>query len=164
MRDLWLMRHGRAAGSSPSGDAGRPLTDEGAEGIERVAQFAVTAGWRPDEMWHSPYLRAIQTAERVHRRTGGARSVDEGLVPNGRPSNIADALRLASGSVFVVSHLPLLPAVLDELFGAPAQINISPGTVVHLAMMGRSNAFVRGVYEPDVTEPVGAALAKSATS
>lgn len=157
-RDVWLMRHGRAEGSSPSGDAGRHLTADGARGIEHIARFARDAGWSADELWHSPYVRATQTADRMHQSVSGQRRIDERLTPSGRVVSTADALRLASGSVFVVSHLPFLPALLEELLGGGTGISISPGTVVHLAMIGPGNALVRGVYEPDVTEALGARL------
>jgi phosphohistidine phosphatase len=62
---LYIMRHGHAADSSPSGrDSDRPLTDDGRKIVGRVGEMLQAHhGHRLTRILSSTYLRAAQTAE-----------------------------------------------------------------------------------------------------
>ena len=66
---LLLMRHGIAApiGGKIRTDAERPLTEEGQEKTEQVAQGLVAMGEKFDLIATSPLLRALETAEIVQK-------------------------------------------------------------------------------------------------
>lgn len=161
MRQLWLMRHGHAVADARGGDAARPLTKEGASGVERAGRALRAMGVEVDELWHSPFLRAEQTAQRVGEALGGTKLiVDDTLTPYGSKSLVADALfRSRARRLLVVSHLPLLPEVCAELLGGPVRIDVSPSTVVHLSLLGgdraRGAAVLSGLYAGDVLAAVG---------
>ncbi|MDH7571187.1 MAG: histidine phosphatase family protein, partial [Armatimonadota bacterium] len=67
---LYLLRHGAAADADPARgltDALRPLTDAGRRGVESIAVALRGAGVRPEVVFSSPCIRAVQTAEIVAR-------------------------------------------------------------------------------------------------
>jgi phosphohistidine phosphatase len=60
---LYVIRHAIAAEPSPERpDAARPLTPEGRERFARAVRGARRLGWRLDRLYHSPLVRAVQTA------------------------------------------------------------------------------------------------------
>ena len=71
---LLLMRHGIAEDpvDAPGGeDAARRLTKKGAERVAEMAQFLKRLKLVPTHYLSSPRIRAMQTAEVVHRTVGG---------------------------------------------------------------------------------------------
>ena len=61
---LFVIRHAIAADPSPERpDAARPLTAEGREKFVQAVRGARRLGWRFDRLYHSPLVRAVQTAE-----------------------------------------------------------------------------------------------------
>lgn len=110
---------------------------------------------RPDVVWHSPFLRARQTAERVAAALSVTSLVEqEGLTPYGSASRVADELFATSARrMLIVSHLPLLPELCAALLDAPARLDIGPASVVHLRLLGgdraRGAAVLSGFYACD---------------
>lgn len=155
MRELWLMRHGHAAADALGGDAARPLTAKGEGVVEGAGRALAAVGVRPDELWHSPFLRARQTAERIVEALGVERVVvNEGLTPHGSSRAMAEELFGASARcLFVVSHLPLLPELCAHLLNAPARLDVAPSSVVHLRLWGgdraKGAAVLSGFYAGD---------------
>ena len=156
------MRHGHAAASSPTGDEGRALTASGGSEIDEVGRGLSRAGVCVDTIWHSPYLRATQTAERV----GAALSTSLGksvssAVPHGAPHELAAQLLGARATrLLLVSHLPLLPALASVLLGADVSLNFTPGTVARLLFVGRGEvgtAVLGGLWEPGLLTCAGGA-------
>ena len=157
--DVYLMRHGRAESGSFAGDAERRLTADGEAGIHNVARALKAMGVRADALWHSPFTRAAQTAAIVGDTLGlNARIVDDGLTPGGAAAHVAEKLRDADKTLFVVSHLPLLPAVVSALLDAPCPMNVTPGTVLHMTLVGR-RAGLSGAYSAAALEALGAGRA-----
>ncbi|MFZ9888925.1 MAG: phosphohistidine phosphatase SixA [Myxococcota bacterium] len=142
MRELWLMRHGHAAPEDHRGDAARPLTPTGSHGVEQLARALSRMGLRVDAVWHSPYRRAVETAAIVATTVGCAQLLTQDeFTPHGSPAQVSRVL--ASSSVrrlLVVSHLPLLPAVCAELLGVPLRLDVTPGSVVQLSLVGSGAA------------------------
>lgn len=113
---LYLMQHGPATSKEENPD--RPLTEEGAEVVRRVAQFlgkagGVTAG----EIRHSGKLRARQTAETMVARLGAEVSVHESanLGPTDDVTIVADELGEESGDLMLVGHLPYMDRLASLL-------------------------------------------------
>lgn len=149
MRDLFLVRHGKAVDSAPGGDPARTLTEEGREGIRRAGQGLKAFGLVPDVIVHSPYARALETAQILAAALGTSSLVAEGaLTPSASPERAADALRrLLPKRVMAVSHMPLLPALALELVGA--RVDFGTGTVAHLAALGPHGTVLLGLWTAD---------------
>ena len=107
-----LVHHADAVG--PEVDAQRPLSARGLAHAEALALAARAAGITPAAIWHSGKLRARQTAEafyRVCNPFADFRMV-RGLRPEDGPQTMRLELGAESRDVMVVSHMPLLPALL----------------------------------------------------
>lgn len=122
-RTIMLMRHGHAVDDAPSlGDDGRWLTEKGRERTRDVARRL--AGWKvkPEVIFTSPLVRAVQTAEIVaavleHR---GAISALAELVVNGRPRTVAQMIHGYEGpekTMLLVGHEPSLSVLANLLLG-----------------------------------------------
>ena len=142
MRELWLMRHGAAEATSSGGDDERPLTPAGELTSRRVGLALARMGLAPDEVWHSPFRRAQQTAAAVAAQLGGCELVPQDtMTPHGHASAVCELLFAARARrLLLVSHLPLLPAVVSELLAAPLRIDLSPSSVVELLILGGTSA------------------------
>ena len=145
------MRHGEA-GESARGDAHRPLTMHGQAQAQASALGLVRLGVRPSTLWHSPYLRARQTAAIV----GGALAVepveDDRFVPDADPDVAARALLSARGTILVVAHLPILPGIVFSL-GA-GRVNLGTASVVHVVVTGGSGV-VAGLWTSEQLGQLG---------
>ena len=109
---FYIIRHAHA--SDASHDASRPLSERGRGEVARVAKFLKAAGGLPAvEFWHSPLLRAAQTAELLAHGLGSKAPLllVPGLEPDDDPSEIAARLSTAPRPVAVVGHDPNLTAL-----------------------------------------------------
>lgn len=62
--ELYLIRHAKAAPRSPNlEDALRPLTPEGKKSFAMAVEGMARLGLTFDRLYHSPWLRAVETAE-----------------------------------------------------------------------------------------------------
>lgn len=161
MRELWLMRHGHAAPEDPRGDAARPLTSAGRRAVEQGAAALKRLGLRVDAVWHSPYRRAAETAAIVAETVACTHfSIQDEFTPLGSPAQASRALAESPvRRLLLVSHLPLLPAVCAELLGVPLRLDVTPGSVVQLALVGgtgaRGAAVLSGFYPGEALACLG---------
>ena len=104
--DLFLIRHAAAvARSGDLEDALRPLTAEGKQKFAPVVEGMSRLGFRFDRLYHSPLLRAVETAELIMPLVKGE-SVATSLLAE-EPG--AGLLRELSGNrVALVGHQPWL--------------------------------------------------------
>jgi phosphohistidine phosphatase len=139
VRNLALLRHGLATGQGP--DAG--LLPEGTTYLLRLGARLDAEGWRPAAVVTSPYRRARESAVVVSGALGSLAQmlVLEELVPEAEPGDalaaILDRVPLAS-PVLVVSHLPLVGRLAQELVGEDP--GFSPGTFVEIVRDGDRGA------------------------
>ena len=147
MAELFLVRHGQAASSSPAGDAGRELTPQGHTCAKTVGEALKRIDVDADRLLHSPYVRTRQTAQYIGEALGAPLTERGDIVPHGDVEGVAEELLQLRGTTVLVSHLPFLPALVGVLVRAPLQVNIRPATVVHLSLVGRGPAFVSGLYD-----------------
>lgn len=115
--ELYLVRHGIAQDPSEAAtDAERRLTAEGREKTARVAREFRKRISRVDVIFHSPYLRAEETARIFAGEFPRAKLVcTTGLTPHDEPKS---ALPLFSGghdAVMVVGHEPHLSSLASRL-------------------------------------------------
>ncbi|MCX8649393.1 phosphohistidine phosphatase SixA [Gilliamella sp. B2776] len=113
------MRHGEA-GFSASSDSSRTLTDYGIEQSKKVGIWLKEQNFNFDLALVSPYLRAQQTLSGLSTYVHVTKvETEKCLVPSGSSSHIVDLIRvlLSNGltNVIIVSHLPLVGYVVNEL-------------------------------------------------
>lgn len=111
---LFLVRHAIAVPAvEGEPDAARPLTDEGRKRFSRVVRGLDRLDIRLDRVLHSPWTRAVQTAELLHRVLDGESAVEPGLA---REPDAELAARLAGGErVAAVGHEPWMSELLALL-------------------------------------------------
>ncbi|MGA3006252.1 MAG: histidine phosphatase family protein [Opitutaceae bacterium] len=115
---LYLIRHAHAvtAEENPS----RPLSPRGREECARLAAFFQRNGaLHPDQLWHSPLARSLETA----RLLADGLKLDKvlvetpGLLPEDNPAEIADRIDKSNTikSLALVGHEPHLGALATLL-------------------------------------------------
>ena len=113
---LYLIRHAQAEDGWD--DASRPLSARGRKQIRTVARFLrCTEVFAPAEIWHSPLLRARDTAALLVgrlRQPAKLRSV-AGLTWGDDPALMANKLRTRRESLALVGHEPHLSALASLL-------------------------------------------------
>jgi len=131
------MRHGEAEANAAS-DEVRNLTHYGLSQATLAGKLLQRLGFEFDQVWVSPYVRAMQTADAVlsaypenvlHRET------TQLLVPEALPADITDRIAEAPDcNLLLVSHQPLVSALVGVLeeghatFGPP----MAPATMALL--------------------------------
>jgi phosphohistidine phosphatase len=139
LRTLALLRHGLAAGQGPDS----ALLPEGTNYLRRLGTRLEAEGWRPAAIVTSPYRRARESARVVAGMLGAAAGthVMPELLPEAEPDEaLAAILKLAPlvTPVLVVSHLPLVGRLAQELIGEDP--GFSPGTFVEIVREGDGDA------------------------
>lgn len=123
---IWVQRHGEAESVAPS-DAERALTAVGIRQIQAQGR-RWSAGFKPQHIWVSPYLRAQQSAAHwlaaAELPTGAfpAPETVDWLLPDTPVMQVVDQLGLCSeqNTVLLVSHQPLVSELVSFLTGEPA--------------------------------------------
>jgi phosphohistidine phosphatase len=112
-----LVHHADAVG--PEVDPQRPLSSVGLRRAQALAERVHARGFVPEAIWHSGKLRARQTAEPFWRLCNpfAAFKMVRGLSPGDPPEIIRTALLGDSRAILLVSHMPLLPSLLQALTG-----------------------------------------------
>jgi phosphohistidine phosphatase len=116
---LFLVRHAHAV--SESDDRKRPLSDRGRTQVRTLVDFFRRNNqFTPAFVWHSPLLRARETAEiLIHGLNSEAALVETpGLLPDDNPGQIAERIRSLNTAVniAVVGHQPHLATLASILF------------------------------------------------
>jgi phosphohistidine phosphatase len=115
---LHLIRHGHALAADQ--DAGRPLSPQGRNDVERLAAHlrAAPAGM-PATLWHSPYRRARETAALLAQHAGRQVMLvgKSFLTPDDDPAKIAGLLAELppAADLGIVGHEPHLGALATLL-------------------------------------------------
>lgn len=145
--ELFLMRHGEA-GEAPV-DRERRLTKNGESAVALVASALKAAGADVEVIWHSPYVRAAETAAIVGNVLGVPLEARPEFTPEASPhrgaQHLLEARHVYPRGLLLVAHLPILPGILNVLAGG--QVSFSTAAVSQLAVMGGS-AMVLGHYSP----------------
>lgn len=134
---LFLIRHADAADAAC--DFERPLSATGLRQVNQLTRFLRRNGMLRDvtAFWHSPLVRARETAHLLAAGLGGRIPLREvpGLQPDDSPRGILTKLARVEESVAVVGHEPQLSALATLLVSpdstAPVFI-FQKGTVLAL--------------------------------
>lgn len=154
---VYLLRHGRAAGFGSAEvrrDEDRPLLPEGAREIDTVIRASAGSLVRPQRILHSPYLRAMQSAEVFARGLGfdGTLQEEPGLVPHGDPEQVlpvvAEAVSAHVEAMALVGHEPLMGRLLATLLmGEPrSSIPFATGMVAAVQVEGSTTLLGQLVF------------------
>lgn len=119
---IYLIRHAHALEGKD--DALRPLSKKGRKQIRQIAAFLRhndILGTR--EIWHSPLVRARETAKRLVKHLGmRAKLVQvDGLLHEDEPAIMARRLNTVRRPVAVVGHEPHLSALASILVAGKPQ-------------------------------------------
>ena len=118
---LWLVRHAHAREADD--DAARPLSQRGCRQVRTLAKFLATSRpVQPAEIWHSPLLRARQTAQLLTKFLRLAAPLIEtaGLAPFDDPRIVARRINPLRRDVAIVGHEPHLSALASLLVAGSA--------------------------------------------
>ena len=138
---LWLVRHAHALDGDD--DAVRPLSPKGRAQVKQLARFLhPSGGFAPAEIWHSPLVRAHQTADLLARRLKlrVPRRPIAGLIPGADPAALARQLARAGDALALVGHEPHLSALASLLVTGTAQppaFELKKGSVLALERSAR---------------------------
>jgi phosphohistidine phosphatase len=112
---LWVLRHGEAHVEAAT-DAERRLTERGQADARAAGSWLAAAGQRPQRVLCSPYRRARETAQLVLESLPGVRlEIVDWLVPDSEPLTVVKHLSPLLGAVLLVSHQPLVGALVGVL-------------------------------------------------
>jgi phosphohistidine phosphatase len=152
---LYLIRHAHALDALD--DDARQLSPKGERQIEALAKFlALTTAFGPTEMWHSPLVRARDTALRLTRALQLKAPLRElrGLRPESDPEEIVRQLARAPEHLALVGHEPHLSACASLLLAGrsmPAIVVMEKAAVI--ALEGEANYWaVRWHISPGLLE------------
>jgi phosphohistidine phosphatase len=145
---LWLMRHAEALNADGSGtDYDRRISEAGRRHVAQLGRWLKEHAERPDLIWHSPLVRARETAELLRGELGSdIRFEASNLVSPGMACDrLLSALASRSEQIVVcVGHQPDIGRCLAETVGG-GRFAIPPGTVA-------------GVEFPQILAPGGGQL------
>ncbi|MEW6748708.1 MAG: phosphohistidine phosphatase SixA [Candidatus Micrarchaeota archaeon] len=114
--ELYLVQHAEAKAEEEDPD--RPLTRRGREEAGAVASRLAGSGMRVDHIFHSPKLRAMQTADIFNTHLKSHATEAEGLKPMDEPKAALRLIESASGrgeSIMIVGHMPHLSKLASLL-------------------------------------------------
>lgn len=98
-------------------DASRPLTPEGERKFAAAVRGADRLGWHCDRLYHSPLLRAVQTAALMRPLVRGP---SLSLPDLARPPDVELLAHIEGERVALVGHEPFLGALLAWLTAGEA--------------------------------------------
>lgn len=150
---LLLVQHGEAC--TKDVDPDRPLTDQGAMDVDRLAAYLGNAGIRVGRVIHSGKLRARQTAARLAAVVApGVELEVSGLInPNDNPA----AFDWQSGSwdsdTLVVGHLPFMARLVAHLVSGDQGRSVAafrPGSMVCLQQDDAGQWLIDWMIRPEL--------------
>jgi phosphohistidine phosphatase len=139
---LYIVRHAHAVDRED--DSARELSGRGREQVRRAGALLRESGaFRPDEIWHSPLVRAQQTAELLAAAAGLKVPVREkaGLLSEDNPAVIAARIP-QEHSVALVGHEPHLGGLASLLVAGaafPPAFHIGKCAILALEYAGRGS-------------------------
>src|SRR5882724_8797685 len=122
---LYLIRHAHAIDAKD--DAARPLSKRGRDQVRALGEFLQASGvFAPEEIWHSPLIRAHETAWRLAKSLGlRATLVETATVrPEDPPASIAQKLSASRESLAIVGHEPHLSSLASLLVTGRAEVPV----------------------------------------
>lgn len=150
---LYLVQHGEACAKEVDPD--RPLTDQGAKDIDRLAAFLKRAAIQVDRVIHSGKLRAYQTAQRLGKAIApGVELETSGLInPNDNPKAFDWQSESWNKETLVVGHLPFMAKLVSHLLVENENQLITafhPGSIVCLEHNNNAHWQINWMIRPEL--------------
>lgn len=161
--NIWIMRHGEAEPFAPT-DLQRALTEEGRkmsfEQGKWIGEHLINQGVKLDKIIVSPYTRTRQTYKQVvagmqavnfvqsfaNSQQNGIVSYWDKVIPSSHPNNVCLHLDILRGegakNVLIISHLPLVLELTQELVQQPIVVPFSPATVICIEWFGENGKII----------------------
>jgi phosphohistidine phosphatase len=119
---LYLVRH--ASAEDRAEDALRPLSAEGRTEIQRVARHLSAQGLKGLQIWHSPLLRATQTAATLAEALASEDRLEEAALSPGQPvSTLVPRLASHARDLMLVGHQPFLGRLCSLLLSGQPDVD-----------------------------------------
>lgn len=150
---LYLVQHGQALPKDE--DPGRPLSPQGQQDVQAIADMLGAAGIRVARVWHSGKLRAEQTAEVLARHVcPRCRTVSiDGIKPNDSTAEFSQDVDVWDEDTLIVGHLPFMSRLVSRLAGGEPErelVSYYPGSVICLERSGVHSWSIQWMLRPDV--------------
>ena len=146
--ELYLFRHGEAM--SPLENPESPLTQKGRRDVERMVDVLKKEHVRFRKLYHSPKLRAVETAAILGSHFGVTPETIEYLTPEDDPEK-AKGLFRDDENVMVVGHLPHLPSLASLLMtGKIGKIQLDFKTAGVVCLEKGQTWSLRWVRRPEI--------------
>ena len=111
---LYLIQHGIALPEEK--DPEKSLSPEGKEETQRAAEFLKTKNIEVDAVWHSPKLRAIQTAQIIVNSIVCSEIKErDDLNPLDSVENFPKEIKSSNKNLMIIGHLPFLQKLASLL-------------------------------------------------
>ena len=134
-RPFYLVRHAKAEGSAPGGDAARRLTDKGRRHF-RALLDELEGKLRVTRILTSPLARARETAALLAEATGAPVVLEPRLASGASSGRDVLAMGVEAGpGVALVGHNPEVAEAIALASGGAEEV--PPGTVAALKAGGR---------------------------
>lgn len=152
--EIYLVQHAKS--KSKEDDPERPLTDEGFQDIEKMANFAKKgSGIVLRKILHSGKLRARQTAEVLATSLSPEEGVEEvdNLDPLADPGIWAERISKSDGGIMLVGHLPHLASLAAVLLcedKGQAPINFHNAGIIKLIRDPATNWYIDWIVVPSI--------------
>ncbi len=118
---LYLIRHGISLHEEKEPE--KSLSQEGKEQTQKIAEFLKTKSVKVDAIWHSPKLRAIQTAQIISKSISCPEIQERNdLNPLDSVEKFPEEIQSLNKDLMIVGHLPFLQK-LASLFLSGAETN-----------------------------------------
>lgn len=152
MTELYFFRHGIAEDGWGKPDFARQLTPEGRYALRRQVVGLQRLGFKPDRLFSSPFVRAMQTAEIL----GHALSVPiekwDGLGCGAMLDDVIELMEVQDypSKVVIVGHQPDLGEMVYMLTGQ--SVAVEKGAMIHVRVQrfGLLGGELIKVYEPEI--------------
>ena len=151
---LYCVRHGEA--ESADVDSGRPLTQNGRQEVERVANYLHAHDIKVSHILHSTKLRAKETAE-IFAKTMSSVQVTQCESILDEDANVNALLEMITtwtDDTLVVGHLPFMPRLISGLvIGNPdiyPIVNYPPAGIVCLEHFDQHRWMIQWILNPSL--------------
>ena len=150
---VYLMQHGKPV--SKEEDPDKPLSEQGREDVERVAQFLKRSHVAIDAIFHSGKTRARQTAEIVISRLNPGETPKEksDLSPMDDVKKISHEINKNEKNILIAGHLPHLGKLVSLLVAGSESVPVvsfQQGGVVCLQKAEDGGWTVSWMVIPDI--------------
>ncbi|MFC1825376.1 phosphohistidine phosphatase SixA [Thermodesulfobacteriota bacterium] len=152
---VYLMRHGVPVSKQENPE--KPLSQEGVNGVEKVAGFLQKCGISIEQVLHSGKTRARQTAEIVSSRLNPGKEPLErrGLSPLDDVIEIKDWIQGEEKDLLIAGHLPHLATLASLLLVGnefPAITRFEPASIVCLEKGAGGEWAIIWMLKPEILQ------------